>query len=269
MSDQVHNLSMGIWVIFLAVAIAAAGTYVGIACARRAAYSATRPRVWMVLAALAIGGVAFWLPTIIALAGFSVDGSVIRFDRIGAVTSLLICDAASFAGLLLSRRRTSADGQASSDTRIVTNMVAAVVMGLGLTVGFYVAMRSIEVQGRTYMDGALIAVAAVIAVLGSLGVVWLSQADVRRVTLVGGSIAVALAPVLMHAAMMASLRVRIDDSAPIPPGAEIFVILFAAFVLSMLILVVPITALLMAPDRVTAELEAQARAWTQQEVERR
>lgn len=266
MSDQVHHLSMGIWVIFLAVATAAIGAYVGVACARRAAYAETRRPLWLVLAALAIGGVAFWLTNIVSMAGFSVDGSAVRFDALRVAVSLAACLVATIAGLLISAPRGAG---ASSDTVIVKVMAAAAVMGLGLTVGYYVAMTAIEVQGRTYMDWALIAVAGVVAVLASIGVLWMAIADVPRVVLAGGSIAVAVAPVAMHAAMMAALRVRLDASAATPPGVEVFAILFPAFVLGMLILTVPIVSLLLAPDRVTAELEAQARVWVEQEAAQR
>lgn len=269
MSDEVHHLSMGIWVVFLALATAAIGSYVGIACARRAAYAASRQRLWMLLAALAIGGSAFWLSNIVTMAGFSVDGSAIRFDSTRVVVSLFLCMAAALVGLLISTPREAVESRPSTDAVIVRLMSAAVVMGLGLTLGYYFAMKAIEVQGRTYMDGALIAVAAVIAVLASLGVLWMASADVSRPVLAGGSVAVAVAPVLMHMSMMAALRVRLDPTAAIPAGSEVFAILFPAFVVSMLILIVPIVALLMAPDRATAELEAQAQAWVQQEAEQR
>ncbi|MFF0817740.1 signaling protein [Rhodococcus sp. NPDC003318] len=257
---------MGIWVIFLAVATAAIGAYVGVACARRSAYAADRRPLWTTLAALVIGGVAFWLTNIVSMAGFAVDGSAVRFDALRVAVSLALCLVATIAGLLIAAPRRRAT---SSDTVIVTVMAAAAVTGLGLTAGYYVAMTAIEVQGRTYMDGALIAVAGVVAVIASIGVLWMSIADVSRVVLAGGSLAVAVAPVVMHAAMMAALRVRLDASAPTPPGFEVFAILFPAFVVGMLILVVPIVSLLLAPDRVTAELEAQARVWVEQEAAQR
>ncbi|MGW0042193.1 MHYT domain-containing protein [Rhodococcus sp. NPDC003348] len=270
MSDQaVHHLSMGLWVVFLAVGTAAVGTYVGIACARRAAYAANRRRLWMLVAALSIGGVSFWLANVVTTAGFAVDGSAVRYDPVRVVGSLVLCLLATVAGLLISSPRSADEVESDSDTRIVKVMSGAVVMGLGLTAGYYVAMKAIEVQGRTYMDAALISVAGVVAVIASIGVLWMAAADVPRVVLAGGSIAVAVAPVVMHGAMMAALRVRLDGISPTPPGVEVFGILFPAFVVGMLILTVPTVALLMASDRATAELEAQARLWIQQDADQR
>ncbi|MFD4294799.1 hypothetical protein ACFWQG_16440 [Rhodococcus sp. NPDC058532] len=265
MSDQVHHLSMGIWVVLLAVGTAAIGTYVGVACARRAAFAPNRRAMWTAIAVLAIGGVAFWLANIVVLAGFEVDDSAVRYESVRIVGSLILCLAAAFAGLLISRSRGGNRHVSTGDRLIIKVMAGAAAMGLGMTAGFYLVMTSIEVQGRTYMDGALIAVAAVAAVLASIGVLWMATADVPRVVLACGSVAVGLAPVAMHAAMMAALRVRLDGVSTTPPGVEVFAILFPAFVIGMLILAVPTVALLLAPDRLTAELEEQARMWVRQE----
>lgn len=261
--EQVHHLSMGVWVIFLAVGIAAIGTYVGIACARRASFSPVRRPLWLTLSSLATGAVAFWLANLVVMAGFAVDASAVRFDGLRVIGSLVVCFAAVAAGLLVGSSRARRGGEAG-DAMIVTVMGGGVVMGLGLTAGYYLSMTAIQVQGRTYMDAALIAAAAVVAVVASIGVLWMSVADVPRPVLVGGSLVVAVAPVLMHGAMMAALRVRLDAGAPTPPGVEVFAILFPAFVLGMLVLTAPIVALLMSPDSATAELEARAKAWARE-----
>lgn len=246
--------------VFLAYGIAAVSLYVGIACARRASYSEDRRWLWTLLAAMVVGGDAYWLTNIVTMAGFAVDGSVVRFDQLGIAASLLICTAAVFAGLVINTPRGSAAGS-TVDVAIVRLLGASVVMGLGLTGGYYVAMLAIRIQGRTWMDGALTAVAAVVAVLASIGVLWLTNVEVSRRLLGVGSLLIAVSPVLMHVAMMAGLRVRPDRDVPVPDGGQVFVILFPAFVGSMLILIVPIVALLMATDRVTAELEAESERW--------
>ncbi|EME15563.1 MHYT domain-containing protein [Rhodococcus triatomae] len=264
--DQVHHLSIGVWVIFLAVGIAVIGTYVGVACARRASFAPTRTLLWTLLSATSTAIVTFWLPNVVLMAGFSVDGSTVRFDPVRMVISLVLCLVAVLAGLTIVSRRIGR-GEGAGDARILTVMGAALVTGLGVSGGYYLSMTAIEVQGRTYMDAALIAVAVAIAVIASIGVLWMCVADVPRSVLAGGSVAVALAPLLMHAAMMSALRVRLDAGSATPPGAELFTVLFPGFVLGMLVLTVPIAALLMAPDRATAELEARARTWSQREVE--
>lgn len=264
MSDQVHHLSMGPWVVFLAYTIGAVGLTVGIACARRAAQSLTRRHIWTLLAAMVIGGDTYWLANMVTMAGFAVDDSVVRFHQMGVVAALLVCTASALAGLLVNNRRAGAE--TGSDTATLRMLAGGVVMGLGTTAGYYISVLAIEVQGRTYLDGALTAVAAVIAVLASICMLWLVNANVSRPTMVGVTLVAALGPVLMHVALMAALRVRLDTLAPIPPGGEVFTILFPSFVMSVLILIVPIILLLMAPDPAAARLEQQARVWAREEA---
>lgn len=260
MSDQVHHLAMGTWVVVLAYVIAAVSLFVGIACARQASFPENRRWLWTALAAMVIGGDAYWLTNIVTMAGFAVDGSVVRFNQLGILASLVICVAAVFAGLVVNAPRGQA-GASTGDVAMVRLLGSAVLMGIGLTLGYYVAMLSIRIQGRTWMDGALTAVAGVVAVLASIGVLWMSNAEVPKRILGVGSLLVGVTPVLMHVAMMAAMRVRTDATVPVPDGGQVFVILFPAFVGSMLILIVPIVALLMATDRTTAEMEAETEKW--------
>ncbi|MFD4438102.1 MHYT domain-containing protein [Bacillus safensis] len=173
---------------------------------------------------------------------------------------------AVLAGLFVNAPRKQGAGTAG-DLAIVRLMAASVVMGLGLTAGYYIAMMAIRIQGRTWMDGALTSVTAVVAIVASIGVLWMTTADVSRQIRGAVVLVIAASPVLMHVAMMAALRVRVDPDTPTPDGGQVFVILFPAFVGSMLVLIVPIVALLMATDRVTAELEAESSTWTRPPVE--
>ncbi|MFD4438101.1 hypothetical protein [Bacillus safensis] len=87
MSDQVHHLSMGNWVVILAYVIAVVGLYIGVACARRALYTEHRPWIWTAMAAGVIGGASYWLANVVTMAGFAVDGSVVRFNQLGVTAS--------------------------------------------------------------------------------------------------------------------------------------------------------------------------------------
>lgn len=53
----------------------------------------------------------------------------------------------------------------------------------------------------------------------------------------------------MHYTGMAAVRVTVDHTAPLPGGPEVFSFLFPVFVIALLALVIPITAVMLAPDR--------------------
>jgi hypothetical protein len=58
---------------------------------------------------------------------------------------------------------------------------------------------------------------------------------------------------------MAAVRVTVDHNAPVPGGPEVFSFLFPVFVIGLLALAIPITAVMLAPDRVETESQSAAR----------
>ena len=58
---------------------------------------------------------------------------------------------------------------------------------------------------------------------------------------------------------MAAVRVTVDHAAPVPGGPEVFSFLFPVFVIGLLALAVPITAVMLAPDRVATQSGSAAR----------
>lgn len=104
----------------------------------------------------------------------------------------------------------------------------------------------------------------VAACLTAVVVLWLVTVADSRWMRIGGSIFAGAAVIGVHFLAMAAVQVTVDPATAAPSGVEVFAVLFPVFVLGMLILTVPIMALLMAPDRVAAALEAEAEAWAQQ-----
>jgi NO-binding membrane sensor protein with MHYT domain len=135
---------------------------------------------------------------------------------------------------------------------------AAVILGVGLA-GMHVAIvSSLVIQGSVSFDPILTGAAAVIGLVIGAAIMWsISILDSRALRLVA-ALVVAAALVAMHYTGVFGLSVTVDPEAPRPDGLEVFSILFPVFVLGMLVVTIPITALLMAPDRVAAELELEA-----------
>src|SRR5690242_8858384 len=80
-SCHVHLVDMALWLLFLAYIVSVVGSVVGLACTRRgAAASNERDRLrWLAMAAVSIGGVAVWLMHFIAMLGFAIPTSVVRY----------------------------------------------------------------------------------------------------------------------------------------------------------------------------------------------
>jgi NO-binding membrane sensor protein with MHYT domain len=67
-----------------------------------------------------------------------------------------------------------------------------------------------------------------------------------------------VAVVGMHYTGMAAIRVSVDHAAPLPGGPEVFSFLFPVFVIALLALVIPITAVMLAPDRAASQAQPEA-----------
>ncbi len=81
MSHELHHFALGKWVLGLAYLTSITGSYVGLLCARQTTRSrGSLGRAWLVMAAAALGGVGVWLTHFIAMMGFAVPGTLIRYN---------------------------------------------------------------------------------------------------------------------------------------------------------------------------------------------
>src|SRR5213593_350900 len=102
MNSHVHHFDMGLWLLFLAYIVSVTGSVVGLACTRHsAAASDARDRLrWLAMASIAIGGVAIWLMHFIAMLGFAIPNSAVRYHLGWTVASAVLSISAVFVGLI-------------------------------------------------------------------------------------------------------------------------------------------------------------------------
>ncbi|MFC9549847.1 MHYT domain-containing protein [Rhodococcus sp. NPDC056960] len=260
MSDDLQHFSMGTWIAALAAVTAFIGVFVGIAAARKAV-TAPNPRqryLWLAWGALSIGGIGAWLPHYIAMVGFEVYGSVVRYDVLWIVISFVVPVAAAAVALLIVSPPPTKHRRPNSSTELGRLAGGAVLLAVGF-VGMQLAIvASLEIQGSVDSDFLYISAAALIGLLVGAGIMWSISALESRTLRLIASVVVAVGLVTMHYTGVFGLSAAVDPAVARPDGLEVFSILFPVFVLGMLVVTIPITALLMAPDRVAAELELEA-----------
>ena len=260
MSDDLQHFSMGTWIVALAAVTAFIGVFVGIASARKAV-TAPNPRqryLWLAWGALSIGGIGAWLPHYIAMVGFEVYGSVVRYDVLWIAVSFVVPVAAAAVALLIISPPPTKHRLPSASVEIGRLAGGAVLLGVGFTGMDLAIVASLEIQGSVGSDILLTAASAVIGLVVGAGIMWSISALESRTLRLVASVVVAAGLVAMHYTGVFGLSVTVDPSVARPDGLEVFSILFPVFVLGMLVVTIPITALLMAPDRVAAELELEA-----------
>lgn len=236
---EVQLFSLGYWLVALSIGVSVIGMLVGLACAVNGRRSKKFRPVWLVAAAAGIGGVGLWLSTAISLLGISVPGGALRYDVTLLIVSLVVVVLAVFTGLLTAGR----------EFQLPRMLGGATVIGIGGGVMVYLDLLALDVQGTAELTLWLIVVAGVVAVLAANLCLWLFQ--VFRFTLARvGTIALFAAGVsAIYYIGVAGLKVSVDKTGALPEGQELFGFVFPMFVIGMLALAAPISAVLVAPDR--------------------
>ncbi|NKY25565.1 MHYT domain-containing protein [Nocardia gamkensis] len=236
---SVDQFALGYWMIALSLGISVLGAVVGFACIVHGARSVQFRLVWLVSAAISLGGVGAWLATSVAMLGLKVPGSAMRYDPGRLISALVVSIAAVFAALLIIGRT----------PRLTLLLPGGVVLGLGIGVTHYLGIGSLEIQGSVGVTTWLAAVSAVIGVITATATLWLFQtmrfplARAATVLLFGVGVSAT------YYTALAALHFDVDRTAKVPGGVELFDFVFPMFVIGLLALTVPISAVLIAPDR--------------------
>jgi NO-binding membrane sensor protein with MHYT domain len=242
---------MGVWLLFLAYIVSVTGSVVGLACTRHsAAASDARDRMrWLAMAAIAIGGVAIWLMHFIAMLGFAIPDSAVRYHLGWTVASAVLSISAVFVGLITIGRT----------VHLPRLIAGGVITGLAVALMHYTGMWAVQIQGTVAYDKGLVALSILIAVVAATAALWFTLVLESPVLRFVAGLVMGVAVVGMHYTGMAAVRVTVDHAAPVPGGPEVFSFLFPVFVIGLLALAVPITAVMLAPDRVETRRKSASR----------
>ncbi|MDE9364816.1 MHYT domain-containing protein [Luteipulveratus sp. YIM 133132] len=238
--DTIHHFELGAWIPALAYLVSFTGSVVGLACARQAtlAPSERLRRRWQGFAATSIGGVAIWLMHFIAMLGMAVPGTATRYQLGWTIGSALLAVGATFAAFRIIGPR----------VRILRLLGGGLVMGLAVNLMHYVGMYALHIQGDIAYDPLLVGASIAIAVVAATVALWFTLV-LRVVTMrILAGLVMGVAVVGMHYTGMAAMRVTLEPDAPAPTGLDVFSFLFPVFVIGLLALAIPITAVMMAPD---------------------
>jgi NO-binding membrane sensor protein with MHYT domain len=242
---------MGLWLLFLAYIVSVTGSVVGLACTRLSgATSDERTRVrWLAMASIAIGGVAIWLMHFIAMLGFAIPNSTVRYNLGWTVASAVLSISAVFVGLVTI-------GRTVEWRRLIAG---GVITGLAVALMHYTGMWAVQIQGDISYNKGLVALSIVIAVVAATAALWFTLVLESPVLRFVAGLVMGVAVVGMHYTGMAAVRVSVDHGAPVPGGPEVFSFLFPVFVIGLLALAVPITAVMLASDRGATENDSALR----------
>ncbi|MEU8522759.1 MHYT domain-containing protein [Streptomyces sp. NBC_01216] len=195
----------------LSYAMACLGGALGLRCTVRALETTGQSRRnWLLTAASALG-TGIWTMHFVAMLGFGVTGTDIRYDVPLTVLSLLIAMAVVGVGVF---------AVVGVGDRLGSLLVGGLTTGVGVASMHYLGMAALRLHGQVRYDPVLVGLSVVIAVVAATAALWAALH-------IHAPVAVAIASPLMGAAVSSMhytgmLAVRIDV-APSPadlPGAS-------------------------------------------------
>jgi NO-binding membrane sensor protein with MHYT domain len=201
----------------LSYAMACTGAALGLRCTVRALGATGRSRRnWLLTAATAIG-TGIWTMHFVAMLGFRVGGTDIRYDVPLTLTSLLVAMLVVCAGVF-------AVGYSRDRGRAL--LLGGLTTGLGVASMHYLGMAAVRLHGDVSYDPTRVALSVVIAVVAATAALW-AALNIRS------PLAVTLASLLMGAAVssmhytgMFAVGVRVTPSGEALPGATAMQFIF-------------------------------------------
>ncbi len=225
---EIHHFTYGPINPIVAYLLAFMGSLAALWCtaqAREARLQAYRAR-WLVVASLILGG-AIWLMHFVAMIGFDVPASPVRYDALLTVASAVVAVAVVGAGIFI-----VGYGQRS----MAKLLLGGGVTGAGVAVMHYTGMAALRLHGSIGYDPTLVAASVLIAMVSATVALWFTLIVRGRLVTVAAGAVMAVAVTAMHYTGMTALHVRLVDATRVVPGIQPIMLVLPITVLTVVAL---------------------------------
>ena len=211
---QIHHFDHGWLTPTISYVLSVLGSYLGLVCAvrLRTAHSTGWRVWWLSLAAVAIGGTGIWTMHFVAMLGFSVSGTAIRYDVALTAASAIIAVVTVGIGLVIALL-----GERARRVRIV---IGGLLAGLGVAAMHYTGMAAMRLNGDISYTTGRVAVSVVIAVVAATVALWLALTVSKPLIIFASALVMGVAVNGMHFTGMTAMSVREDGTAGNLSGAS-------------------------------------------------
>ncbi|HEV7627897.1 MAG TPA: MHYT domain-containing protein [Streptomyces sp.] len=207
---QMHHFTFGWLTPLLSFVMACVGSALGLRCTVRALAAAGRTRRnWLLTAALAIGS-GIWTMHFVAMLGFGVSGSAIRYNVPLTVLSLIVAVLVVGAGIFT---------VGYGPSRVRSLLTGGLGTGVGVAAMHYIGMAALRLHGDVDYDPLLVSLSVLIAVAAATAALWaaLSVHGAGGATI--ASLVMGLAVSSMHYTGMAAVGIQITPGQALLTGA--------------------------------------------------
>jgi NO-binding membrane sensor protein with MHYT domain len=177
------------------------GSMLGLTCAvrLRAAHGRGERIWWLVLASVALGGTAIWSMHFVAMMGFSVVGTPIRYDVGLTFASAIIPIVAVALGVAI-----VAFGNGFQNVRLI---IGGVLSGLGIVAMHYLGMAAMQLNGDISYSMTRVGLSIGIAVVAATVALWLSITVQKPLVIFLSALVMGVAVNGMHFTGMSAMSV--------------------------------------------------------------
>ncbi|MET9603452.1 MHYT domain-containing protein [Streptomyces sp. NPDC006512] len=201
----------------LSYVMASIGAALGLRCTVRAlAATGTSRRNWLLTAASAIG-TGIWTMHFIAMLGFHVTGTEVRFNVPLTILSLLVAVLVVGAGVF-------AVGYGRNRGRAL--VLGGLTTGLGVASMHYLGMAALRLHGEVTYRPLVVALSVAIAVLAATAALWAALNIKAPVAVAVASLVMGAAVTSMHYTGMAAVAVGVTPSDTALSGATAMQFIF-------------------------------------------
>lgn len=209
---QIHHFDHGWITPTVSYVLSVLGSLLGLTLAARfrSARSRGERTWWLILAALAIGGTAIWSMHFVAMMGFSVVGTPIRYDVGLTTASAITATVAVGLGLAIALY-----GKRGQNARI---LIGGVVAGLGVAAMHYTGMAAMRLNGDISYGITRVGLSIGIAVVAASVALWLAVTVSRPLAIFVSALVMGIAVNGMHFTGMSAMSVQEHTTASELPG---------------------------------------------------
>ncbi|MFI6407289.1 MHYT domain-containing protein [Streptomyces sp. NPDC050548] len=201
----------------LSYVMACMGSALGLRCTVRALGATGRSRRnWLITAASALG-TGIWTMHFVAMLGFGVSGTDIRYDVPLTVLSLVVAIVVVCAGVFVV-------GYGRDRGRAL--VLGGLATGLGVASMHYLGMAAVRLHGDVTYDPMLVGLSVVIAVVAATAALWAALNIKSPIAVTVASLVMGAAVASMHYTGMFAVRVHVTPSGAVLPGATAMQFIF-------------------------------------------
>ncbi|MER6166897.1 MHYT domain-containing protein [Streptomyces violaceorubidus] len=211
MHTTVHGFGYGLVTPLAAYLMACLGGALGLRCTARAVLvtRSWRPG-WLALGSAAIGS-GIWTMHFVAMMGFTIEHTPIRYDWLMTFASLAVAVLMVGVGIFIVGYR------GASGTALFTG---GTITGLGIASMHYLGMAGMHLDGQLTYNTFTVAVSVVIAMAAATAALWAAGQVRGFLWSVGAALIMGLAVTGMHYTGMAAVEVHVSGTAEPSTGGS-------------------------------------------------